>query len=71
MSLENASKKYKKLLQKRDNLVRAIMHHSDTIKKGVTATAAATRLTQLESSFAKYSELMESILDHDDYDFEH
>lgn len=41
MAPESAFKKYKKLLQKRDNLVRAIMHHADIIKQCCRNTFAS------------------------------
>ncbi|XP_055308300.1 uncharacterized protein LOC129572379, partial [Sitodiplosis mosellana] len=69
--MTDLTKPYEKLLQKRDNLVRAILTHETKIKGGVTPTAAATRLTQLDSSFEKYKELWEKLEEEDEFDLNH
>lgn len=64
------SKTYEKLLKKRDNLVRSILHHEEKIKGGTTHASAVTRLEQLTGSYTKYVELMEKIEDADEYDMD-
>ncbi|XP_055309087.1 uncharacterized protein LOC129572976, partial [Sitodiplosis mosellana] len=68
---ENTSKEYKKLLLKRDNLVRSILSHAEKMKEGTTPNMAATRMKQLEGTHEKYEAIIEKIEDHDDYDPDH
>ncbi|XP_055306585.1 uncharacterized protein LOC129570886, partial [Sitodiplosis mosellana] len=70
-STENTSKEYKKLLLKRDNLVRSILSHAEKMKEGTTPNMAATRMKQLEGTHEKYEAIIEKIEDHDDYDPDH
>lgn len=63
-------KPYEKLLKKRDNLVRSIFHHEEKIITGTTHASAITRLDQLNGLHTKYQELMEKIVDEDEYDMD-
>lgn len=65
------SKEFRKMLDKRDNLVRSIMHHDEIMKRGnVSQTMTASRLSAIEGSFKKYASIMEKIIEHDDYEYD-
>lgn len=67
------SKEYKKLLEKRNNAIKAIKSHAekvDALKEDQTV-AATTRLAALEAAYEKLKKMNDAIEDHDDYLAEH
>ncbi|XP_031634739.1 uncharacterized protein LOC116348029 [Contarinia nasturtii] len=68
------SKEYKKLLDKREVMIRALQHHERKVKDLIADTTQASilaRLNQLEGVKQKYDNVMERLEEHREFEYSH